>query len=164
MKRLLLACCMLLCAWAAHADSTLTKHVDAFVDRWHDDAAHSRPVYFDKIARDGIYIGTDKGERWRRDEFKAWAQPHFKRKSAWVLKPMRRHVYASEDGAIVWFDELLDTRMGICQASGVLRRKGDSFEIVHYQLSMAVPNEVGSQVTKLIRDFEEKDGWKGGPR
>jgi len=27
-----------------------------------------------------------------------------------------------------------------------------------------VPNEVGSQVTRLIRDFEEKSGWKGGPK
>ena len=45
-----------------------------------------------------------------------------------------------------------------------MRRKGDSFEIVHYQLSMAVPNEVGGQVTRLIKDFEEKNGWKGGPK
>jgi hypothetical protein len=29
---------------------------------------------------------------------------------------------------------------------------------------MAVPNEVGSQVTRLIKDFEEKAGWKGGPK
>jgi hypothetical protein len=29
---------------------------------------------------------------------------------------------------------------------------------------MAVPNEVGGQVTRLIRDFEEKDGWKGRRR
>lgn len=45
-----------------------------------------------------------------------------------------------------------------------MRRKGDSFEIVHYQLSMAVPNEVGGQVTRLIKDFEAKDGWKGSRR
>ena len=54
--------------------------------------------------------------------------------------------------------------MGICQASGVIRRKGKGFEIVHYQLSMAIPNEVGGQVTRLVKDFEAKDGWKGGAR
>ena len=164
MKRLLLACSLMLFALIAQADPVLRKQANAFVDRWHSDAAHARPAYFDKIAKDGIYIGTDKSERWRRDEFKAWAQPHFKRKSAWAFKALRRNVYFSDDQSIVWFDELLDTQMGICQASGVMRRKGGSFEIVHYQLSMAVPNEVGSQVTRLIRDFEEKDGWKGGPR
>ena len=164
MKRLLLACALMLCALVAHADPVLIKKVNAFVDRWHSDAAHARPAYFDKIAKDGIYIGTDKGERWRRDEFKAWAKPHFKRKSAWAFKAIRRNVYFSDDQAIIWFDELLETQMGVCQASGVMRRKGGSFEIVHYQLSMAVPNEVGSQVTRLIRDFEEKNSWRGGPR
>jgi hypothetical protein len=161
---LLFACSLLLCALVAQADTGLKKQVNAFVDRWHEDAAHARMAYFDKIAKDGVYIGTDKSERWRRDAFKAWAEPYFKRKSAWAFKARRRNVYFSEDGSMIWFDELLDTRMGICQASGVMRRKGDSFEIVHYQLSMAVPNEVGSQVTRLIRDFEEKDSWKGGQR
>ena len=164
MKRLLLACCLLFSMITAHADPHLKRRVDTFVDRWHDDAAHARMSYFDKIAKDGIYIGTDKTERWRRDEFKAWARPYFKRKSAWVFKAIKRHVYASEDGSMVWFDELLDTQMGVCQASGVMRRKGDSFEIVHYQLSMAVPNEVGGQVTRLIKDFEAKDGWKESRR
>ena len=163
MKRLLLACLLLLSAFAAHADP-LVKEVNAFVDRWHSDAANARMAYFDKIARDGVYIGTDKSEHWRRDEFKAWAKPYFKRKSAWAFKAIRRNVYFSEDRSTIWFDELLDTQMGVCQASGVMRRKGDSFEIVHYQLSMAVPNEVGSQVTRLIKDFQDKDGWKGGPR
>lgn len=113
MKRLLLACCLLFSAFAAQADAQLKRQVDAFVDRWHDDAAHARMSYFDKIAKDGIYIGTDKTERWRRDEFKTWARPYFKRKSAWAFKAIKRHVYASEDGAIVWFDELLDTQMGV---------------------------------------------------
>jgi hypothetical protein len=164
MKRLFIACCLTLCAWTAQADPALTAKVNAFVDRWHDDAAHARPAYFDKIAKDGVYIGTDKSERWRRDEFKEWAKPHFKRKSAWAFKTLRRNVKFSDDASIVWFDELLDTQMGVCQASGVMRRRGDTFEIVHYQLSMAVPNEVAGQVTKLVRDFETKDGWKGGPR
>jgi hypothetical protein len=164
MKRLLLACLLLLCSLAAQADPVLTRQVHAFVDAWHSDAAHARLAYFDKIAKDGIYIGTDKNERWQRDAFKAWAKPHFKRKSAWSFKALQRHVYQSPDGAMIWFDELLDTQMGPCQASGVLRRKGDSFEIVHYQLSMAVPNEVGGQVTRLIKDYEEKEGWKGKPR
>jgi hypothetical protein len=164
MKRLLLACLLLLSTLGAQADPALKQQVNAFVDRWHSDAAHARQAYFDKIAKDGVYIGTDKSEHWRRDEFKTWAKPHFQRKSAWAFKAIRRNVYFSEDKAIIWFDELLDTQMGICQASGVMRRKGDSFEIVHYQLSMAVPNEVGSQVTRLIKDFEEKEGWKGGPK
>jgi hypothetical protein len=41
-------------------------------------------------------------------------------------------------------------------ASGVMRRTAKGFEIVHYQLSIAVPNEISKQVTGLIRQAEGK--------
>ena len=135
----------------AETDADLAKQVNAFVDEWHDDADTARMAYFDKMAQDGVYIGTDRSELWRRDEFKAWAKKFFERKSAWSFKATRRNVYASADKSVIWFDELLDTpNMGPCMASGVIRKTAKGFEIVHYQLSMAVPNEVAGQVTKLI--------------
>ncbi|MCA1854918.1 nuclear transport factor 2 family protein [Massilia oculi] len=138
-------------ARAAPADPALASQVNAFVDAWHDDAAHARMAYFDKIAPDGVYIGTDRTELWQRDAFKAWARKYFERKSAWNFKATRRNVYASADKSLIWFDELLDTpNMGPCMASGVIRKTATGFEIVHYQLSMAVPNELAGQVTKLI--------------
>ena len=56
------------------SDAEFTARVDAFVNAWHDDAAHARPAFFDKIASDGIYIGTDKMERGGREAFRKWAQ------------------------------------------------------------------------------------------
>jgi hypothetical protein len=159
LKSLLLACCLFVAglAHSASADPTLTKQVNAFVDAWHDDAAHARMAYFDKIAPDGVYIGTDRSELWQRDAFKAWARKYFEgRKSAWAFKATRRNVYASEDGKLIWFDELLDTpNMGHCMASGVIRKTAKGFEIVHYQLSMAVPNEIAKQVTDLVTKAEQ---------
>jgi hypothetical protein len=144
-------------AQAANADALLAKQVNAFVDSWHDDAAHARMAYFDKMAPDGVYIGTDRGELWQRDAFKAWAKRFFDRGSAWSFHATRRNVYASEDGKTIWFDELLDTpNMGHCMASGVIRKTAKGFEILHYQLSMAVPNEVAGQVTSLVKAAEEK--------
>lgn len=165
MKRILAlmaALSITLPALAAQPDPALTKRVDAFVDAWHDDAAHARMAYFDKIAPDGVYIGTDRSELWRRDEFKAWARKYFEgKKSAWSFKATRRNVYVSDDGKLIWFDELLDTpNMGHCMASGVLRRTDKGFEILHYQLSMAVPNEIAPQVTALVRQAEAAP--KGG--
>ena len=162
MKRFLTAC--LLClglgfvgAASAATDAALTKQVNAFVDEWHDDAAHTRMAYFDKIARDGVYIGTDRSELWTRDEFKAWSKKYFDAKSAWTFKATRRNVYASADQSLIWFDELLDTKnMGHAMASGVLRKTAKGFEIVHYQLSLAVPNEVVDQVTGIIGAHEKK--------
>ncbi|MDB5934339.1 MAG: hypothetical protein JWQ01_1683 [Massilia sp.] len=163
MKRLILACCLMLATAAGFAqepDAALKKQVNAFVDEWHDDAANARMAYFDKIAKDGVYIGTDKAELWHRDEFKVWARRFFERKSAWTFKAIRRNVYASADKHIIWFDELLDTQMGICQASGVIHRTATGFEIEHYQLSIAVPNEVATPVTRIVKEFEAKPAVK----
>jgi hypothetical protein len=159
MKSLILACALLFAGatQAATANAELTKQVNAFVDSWHDDAAHARMAYFDKMAAGGVYIGTDRGELWQRDAFKAWAKRFFDRGSAWSFHATRRNVYASDDGKTIWFDELLDTpNMGHCMASGVIRKTAKGFEIVHYQLSMAVPNEIAGQVTSLVKAAEEK--------
>ena len=163
MKRLILACWLCLCcacAWAERPNAALRLQVNAFVDAWHDDAAHARMAYFDKIAQDGVYIGTDKSELWQREQFKEWARKHFERNAAWTFKTLRRNVYASADKYIVWFDELLDTQMGVCQASGVIHRTPTGFEIVHYQLSIAVPNGVAAEVSKTIKAFEATAGTR----
>jgi hypothetical protein len=164
MKRLILACLLSLASLSAFAqtdaDAALKQQVNAFVDGWHDDAANSRPAFFDKIAKDGVYIGTDKKELWKRDEFKAWAKKAFERSTAWAFTPIRRNVYFSPDKSVIWFDELLKTQMGICQASGVMHKAGGSFEIDHYQLSIAVPNEISSKVISTIGDYEAPLGVK----
>ena len=146
-------------AQAAPADAALARQVNAFVDGWHDDAAHARMAYFDKIAPDGVYIGTDRGELWQRDAFRAWGRKYFEgKRAAWVFHPTRRNVYASDDGNTIWFDELLDTEnMGHCMASGVIRKTATGFEIVHYQLSIAVPNGIAKQVTSLVKAAERAE-------
>lgn len=158
MKSLILACCLLFAglAHAAAADPVLTQQVNAFVDGWHDDAAHARMRYFDKMAPDGVYIGTDRSELWQRDAFREWGRKYFEGKqAAWVFHATRRNVYAAPDGALIWFDELLDTEnMGHCMASGVIRRTGAGLEIVHYQLSLAVPNGVAKGVIDIVRAAE----------
>jgi hypothetical protein len=161
MRHLIAACCLLLASLSIHAQDgakqdAVKAKVSAFIDEWHDDAAHARLAYFDKMAKDGVYIGTDKTELWTREQFREWARPYFERKSAWAFKAIKRNVYMTPDAKTIWFDELLDTRMGVCQASGVIANTGKAFEIKHYQLSMAVPNEVGAAVTKLIKEHEAR--------
>ncbi len=145
----------------AHAQlpdaAAFTRQVNAFVDGWHDDAAHARPAYFDKIAPNGVYIGTDRSEVWTRDGFKAWAKPYFDAKKAWSFTAQKRNVYFSSDRRYVWFDEQLSTQMGTCQASGVLRNTGNGFLIEHYQLSLAVPNALVDGFAKAIAEFEAKE-------
>ena len=64
MNKLRLAFCLLLAvcsmpAAAADASASDTQQVNAFIDEWHDDAAHARSRFFDKMAPGAIYIGTD---------------------------------------------------------------------------------------------------------
>jgi hypothetical protein len=159
MKKLLIATCLFLfacpvLAQGADSDAAYKQKIGAFLDEWHDDAAHSRMAYFDKMAPNGVYIGTDKSERWTRDEFRAWAKPHFAKPSAWAFTTIKRNIAFSQERNFIWFDEQLATQMGVCQASGVIRRTARGFEIEHYQLSLAVPNELVDQFTASIRKFE----------
>lgn len=139
-----------------HAQDKTIIQINQFVDQWHKDAANADTAYFDKMASNGIYIGTDKTELWARDEFKKWASPFFKRKSAWDFKATSRNVYLSDNKKMAWFDELLDTWMGPCRASGVLKKKGKSWEICHYQLSVTLPNDLTKDFIKMVKDFEKK--------
>ena len=75
---------------------------------------------------------------------------------AWAFTPLHRNVQFSPDRRFIWFDEQVRSSMGILQASGVMRPATDSFEIVHYQLSIAVPNDAIPQVTGAIKAFETK--------
>jgi len=164
MKHFFLACVLGFASFSsfaqADADAALKQQVNAFVDSWHEDATNSRPAFFDKIAKDGVYIGTDKKELWKRDDFKVWAKKAFERPTAWAFTPLRRNVYFSPDKSVIWFDELLSTQMGTCQATGVMHKVGTSFEIDHYQLSIAVPNGVSSKVISTISDYESPLGVK----
>lgn len=135
---------------APSTDAEVIARVNAFVDEWHADAAGARSAFFDKLAPEGIYIGTDRSERWTRDELREWSRKYFARPSAWAFTPLVRHVTLGPERRVVWFDEQLASGMGTLQSTGVLRAKGDGFEIVHYQLSLAVPNEVQPKVSETI--------------
>ena len=167
MKRILMKYTMLLslfcgltltgaCARAQTADSVFSQQVAAFIDGWHDDAAQANMRYFDKMAPDGVYLGTDKSERWVRDDFRTWAKPYFDRKKAWEFHSFNRHIAFTEDKSLIWFDEQLHTQMGICQASGVIRNTKDGFKIEHYQLSLTVPNDLVDHIKNEIDEHDAR--------
>lgn len=131
-------------------DSQLTSVLNSFINEWHQDAAASdHAKYIGAMAEGGIYTGTDATEYWTTREFSKWSRPYFEKGRAWNLKPIQRHIYIGHDGLTAWFDELLDTSMGLCRGSGVLQKKGDKWEIFHYVLSPTIPNELTNEVKQL---------------
>jgi hypothetical protein len=125
------------------------------MDDWHAAAARADfEGFFGPIAEDGIYLGTDLSERWTKAEFARFSQPYFERGKAWSFRPYDRRVYFSADGRTAWFEEKLDTWMGECRGSGVLRKHPGpklSWQIVHYDLAVAVPNKAIERYLKVLR-------------
>jgi hypothetical protein len=116
--------------------------VNTTLDNWHLAASEANfATYFDTMDRKSVFIGTDATENWTKEEFAAFSKPYFDKGKAWDFKTLERTIFVNSSGNFVWFDELLDTWMGTCRGSGVLEKKGDTWKIKQYVLSVAVPNE-----------------------
>lgn len=143
MKKIILILVASFFTFTMHAQIGKDKDkISEFLDSWHKDASNADfKNYFDKIADDGIYIGTDATENWTKKEFEDFAKPYFDKGKAWDFKVLERNIYFSSDKKLAWFDELLDTQMKICRGSGVLELKNGNWKIKHYVLSMTIPND-----------------------
>ncbi|WP_372640040.1 nuclear transport factor 2 family protein [Ancylomarina sp.] len=129
---------------------TEPKEINTLLDNWHLAATNTNlDAYFSALGDNAIYIGTDASERWTKTEFFSFCEPYFKKGKAWDFKAFDRKIYFSEDGKTVWFNELLNTWMGICRASGVLSLKDGNWKISHYQLSVTVKNEKMKQFLEI---------------
>lgn len=118
------------------------KDIAVFINDWHKAAAEAKiESYFGMMSEDAIYIGTDASERWTKKEFYDFCEPYFSKGKAWNFKPYNRQIYYSKDGKTIWFDELLETWMGVCRGSGVISINNDTFKITHYHLSVTINNE-----------------------
>ncbi len=128
---------------------------ESVLDSWHLAAARAdADSYFGLMAPGAVFLGTDATERWTKDEFRAYAEPYFKKGKAWTFKAVKRHVSYSPDGNIAWFDEDLDTlNMGPARGSGVLMKQGKTWRIAQYNLSVPIPNPLMKQVTKEIEGY-----------
>ena len=125
--------------------------VNALMDNWHLSAALAdEEIFFGSLDSNAVYLGTDPSERWLKHEFMDWGMKYFQRDTAWVFKPYNRIWEFSDDRKYAWFDELLETHMGTCRGSGVLKRYDDGWRIVHYNLALTLPNEKMNDYRKLI--------------
>jgi len=133
----------------------LKTELNALVDQWHIDAANANlENYFGAISDTGIFTGTDATERWMTSEFYVFCKPHFDADETWEFHPVQRFLYISDDGNTAWFDELLETHMGLCRGSGILQKKGDQWKIEQYILSPTIPNDLILEVVEQKRGVD----------
>jgi hypothetical protein len=133
--------------------STVVQTASKVIDAWHLAAVDADfDQYFSLMTKEGVFVGTDAGEHWENKAFKSFSKPYFNAGKAWSFTSLERHIYHNDSA--VWFDELLDTQMGICRGSGVLELEDGQWKIAHYVLSIAVPND---QVSKLLELKKAQD-------
>jgi ketosteroid isomerase-like protein len=131
------------------------KEINHTLENWHKAAAEADfDGYFNHMTEDGIFIGTDATENWNITEFQNFSKPYFDRGSAWDFSTLERNIYTSENGETAWFDELLDTWMGICRGSGVMVRENGDWKIKHYVLSVTIPNDNINEIVKVNREID----------
>lgn len=132
-------------------DKKTIAHLDSMINQWHHAAAVAdEETFFGMMTADGIYIGTDASERWLRDELREWSKKYFERDKAWDFTPLSRNFQIDSDDKTAWFDELLDTWMGTCRSTGIMKKTDEGWKIVYYHLSIAVPNDNLDGYRKLI--------------
>ena len=156
MKKILLFILFPLATITGNAQNDLKTQINTTLDAWHKAAAEANyNNYFDAMADDAIFIGTDATENWTKPAFQAYAKPYFDKGKAWSFTCIERHIYFSKDKTLVWFDELLDTQMKICRGSGVLVLINGKWKIKHYVLSMTIPNNNSDEIIKIKSSIEE---------
>jgi hypothetical protein len=152
-----LAGTLILCTHVGFAQKKDTTSINKFLNNWHLAATQANAeVFFNSIADNGIYIGTDATERWTKAEFIQFAKPYFDKGKAWDFKPYNRDIHVSKNSQYVWFSELLNTWMGVCRGSGVLEYTAKGWIIHQYHLSVTVPNDLVSDFISLVDQFNKK--------
>lgn len=135
------------------------------LDAFHDAASRAdAAAYFSLFAPEGVFIGTDAGERWTVEEFKAYAKPFFDKGKGWTYRPGLRHIDivpgpvaggpfgGSNCPEVAWFDEALENdKYGACRGTGLLRKVEGKWRICQYHLTVPVPNDLMDKVVKLIK-------------
>ncbi len=124
------------------------------LDGFHDAAARANETaYFDLLAPNAVFFGTDAGERWDKVAFRAFAHPYFAQGKGWTFKPRDRHLDQSRSGEVIWFDEMLDSESyGVCRGTGVVERQPDgAWRIAQYHLTIPIPNDLAKDFVARIR-------------
>ncbi len=126
----------------SYGQSKQENIIDSLINQWHKAAATGdETVFFNLMDSSAIYIGTDASERWTKDEFYRFAMPYFSKGKGWNFKPIERQLFISPDSSVTWFNETLNTWMGVCRSSGILLKKSDTWKLEQYHLSVTVPNK-----------------------
>ncbi len=137
---------------SVHAEDK--ANISAVLDQLHDAASKADwPRYFALYTDDGVFLGTDAGERWDKPTFKAYAA----QSNGWTYTMTERNIDLTPDGDHAWFDELLvNAKYGTSRGTGILIRTPSGWKIAQYHLVFPIPNDLAEGITQQIQTFEAR--------
>lgn len=141
------------CATAGGAPTNDDRpNIDAVLDDFHDAAADGdADRYLDHFTDDGVFFGTDPGERWTKQQFEPYVRRGFA-SGGWTYVPRDRTAYVSERGDVAWFDEMLDAPSGtVARGTGVLVLDDGEWKVAQYNFSVPFPNSLWDTILEMIR-------------
>jgi len=143
------------CAQNIQSQQTDIAAINKVLDDYHQAAANGEwDTYFDLLSDDAVFIGTDAGERWVKQEFRQYSSGS----NGWVYTPQQRNVNITPDGLSAWFDEaLLSQSYGSSRGTGVLMLTAVGWKISQYHLTLPIPNGIVRGITDQIKEYEAQD-------
>jgi len=154
----LLATLVIFAPAKASPQAEAQAEAEAVLDSLHRYASEAAlEPYLSLFTEDGVFLGTDRSERWPMAEFAPYVAARFATGTGWTYHPAERELAFSDDGTLAWFDEVVvGTRMGPCRGTGVLRKTAEGWRIAHYSLTLLVPNELAQGVVDRIQTYEQE--------
>ncbi len=138
------------------AGSSEVEAVEQILNAFHKAASEAdEELYFGFFAPEGVFMGTDGGERWTVPQYRAFAHPYFSAGKGWTFVPRDRFVFLDGRKTVAWFDEKLDSASyGECRGTGVLLKLDGAWKVAHYNLTVPVPNDLLKDLVQRIRGDE----------
>ncbi|WP_085300625.1 nuclear transport factor 2 family protein [Cognaticolwellia mytili] len=135
--------------------SLANEDAEQVLNRFHQAAADANyEQYMALLADDAVYMGTDSGERWTKEQFSSFVKPYFSQGHGWLYHPVQRHVSAAQAENIIFFDELLENKnYGRCRGSGVMINTEQGWKILQYNLSIPIPNAIAQNVVESVKAY-----------
>jgi len=130
--------------------------VEAVLDSFHAAASSADETgYLALLAPDAVFLGTDGGERWAGETYRAFIHSYFSRGIGWTYVSSQRSVDIAPDGGAAWFDERLENESyGACRGTGVLQLRDGEWRIEQYNLTIPIPNKLAGEIVTMIREAE----------
>ncbi len=151
-------CCSFFLVNQVMADDNVSEQqlIKQMLSTFHQAAAQANAEkYLALLTDNAVFLGTDAAERWSKQQFSEFVNRYFSQGRGWRYTPLEQHVTVVSSSTAS-FDELLhNDKYGLCRSTGTAIKTPNGWKIVHYSLSIPLPNAIAESVVKQIKQYQQ---------